>query len=287
MIAITGASGNLGQATLQFLLQKTEPQNIIAIVRDTARLGEIARSGIQVRTADYADRASLVKAFEGVHTLLQVSSSAMGEEATLQESNVVKAATESSVQRIVYTSTLSPGPDAHFIAARTCGHTEMLIKESGMSYTIFRNSMYQETVPLFIGNAVQDGQVYYPSENGKVSFVSRTDIAEALSNILISGNKENKTYDITGNEAFSFPEIAGLLHTVTGLSAAFHVLSFDDYRSILERLGMHPEEISFYVSMGRSIEAGEFEATANSLEELLGRKSQTLESYLRQLTNIA
>lgn len=287
MIAITGASGNLGQATLRFLLQKTAPQNIIAVVRDASRLGILADTGIGIRTADYADMASLEKAFDGIDTLLQISSSAMGAEATQQESNVVRAAASQSVKKLVYTSTLRPVADAHFIAARTCGHTEQLIRESGLQHILFRNSMYQETVPLFIGNAMEDGQIHYPSEKGKVSFVSRTDIAEALSNVLMSPDKESKTYAITGGEAFSFPEIANLLHKAMGLPAAFHTLSFGDYTSILESLGMHPDEISFYVSMARSIESGEFTATDKALEELLGRRPKSLDAYMQELSAIA
>jgi len=283
MIAITGASGNLGQATLNFLLQKTEPQNIIAVVRNATRLGALANTGIQVRTADYADPASLAKAFAGVDTLLQVSSSAMGSEATLQEYNVVKAAVGSSVKKIVYTSTLHPVPDAHFIAAHTCGHTETAIRNSGMQYVIFRNSMYQETVPLFIGNALEDGQIYYPSAKGKVSFVSRIDIAEALSNVLRAPGTENKVYKITGSESFTFPDISGLLHSAMGLSSGFHLLSFGDYQAGLEALGMDTDEAGFYVSMARSIDSNEFSATDTALKTLLGREPQSLSTYMQQL----
>ena len=59
MITITGANGGLGSATLSFLMKKTLPKNIVAIVRDAGKLSEHAGSGIHIRTADYEDQASL------------------------------------------------------------------------------------------------------------------------------------------------------------------------------------------------------------------------------------
>ncbi|WP_353719316.1 NAD(P)H-binding protein [Dyadobacter sp. 676] len=153
MIAITGANGNLGKATLSFLVKRTIPSNIVAIVRDAGKLGEYAGSGIHIRTADYEDQESLEKALTGVERLLQVSSSATGVRAMAQETRVVQAAVHCGVKEIAYTSTLFPSGFAHFHAAHVCQNTEELIRRSGMQYVFFRNSMYHETVPLFIGEA--------------------------------------------------------------------------------------------------------------------------------------
>ena len=82
MIAITGASGHLGKATIQFLVKKINPANIIAIVRDPSKIQDIP--GIQVRVADYDDPTSLRAALTGVEKLLQISSASYGDHATQQ-----------------------------------------------------------------------------------------------------------------------------------------------------------------------------------------------------------
>lgn len=109
MIALTGASGHLGQLTLTHLLQKTPASQRVAIVRDPAKLGTHRHPGIAIRTADYDDMDALEEALDGVETLLQVSSSASGSVASRQELNVVQAAGAAGVRKIVYTSTLVPG----------------------------------------------------------------------------------------------------------------------------------------------------------------------------------
>jgi NAD(P)H dehydrogenase (quinone) len=284
MIAITGANGNLGKATLSFLLKKTLPQNIVAIVRDADKLSEYAGSGIQIRIADYEDQESLETALTGVHRLLQISASATGVRAMAQETRVVHAAVKCAVKEIVYTSTLFPDESAHFHAAHICRNTEELIRHSGMRYVFFRNSMYHETIPLFIGEAMGDGRIFYPSGSGRVSFASRKDIAEALSNVLTGPAFGNATYDITGAEMFSFSDISLILKDVAGYQEAGHTdISAEDYRKGLLGFGLGEEEAGFYASMADSIRAGEFEKMHHSLEGFLGRKPLGVQEYLREL----
>ena len=284
MIAITGANGNLGKATLSFLMKKTLPENIVAIVRDAGKLAEYAGSGIHIRIADYEDQESLEKALAGVHRLLQVSASATGVRAMAQETRMVHAAAKCGVKEIVYTSTLFPHETAHFQAAHICRNTEELIRESGMRYVFFRNSMYHETIPLFIGEAMGDGRIFYPSGSGRVSFASRRDIAEALSNVLTGPAFGNATYDITGSETFGFADIALSLKDIAGYREAAHTdISPEDYRKGLLGFGLGEEEVGFYASMADSIRAGEFDKTHHSLEGFLGRKPVGVQEYLREL----
>ncbi|WP_353127197.1 NAD(P)H-binding protein [Parapedobacter pyrenivorans] len=284
MIALTGASGHLGQLTLTHLLQKTPASQLVAIVRDPAKLGTHRHPGIAIRTADYDDTVALEEALDGVETLLQVSSSASGSVASRQELNVVQAAAAAGVRKIVYTSTLVPGADAVFLAGRTCGATEQAIKDHGLAYTFFRNSMYFETIPLFIGNALQDGMIYYPGGNGKVSFVSREDIAEALAIVLTeSGQHENVDYRITGAEALSFAGLAGLLNARKGVDSSYFDIPEADFVEELGKAGVPQAEIEFTVSMAASIRAGEFEAVDDRLEKLLGRKRRAVSTYIGEL----
>lgn len=281
MIAITGANGNLGKTTLAFLLQKMNASNIVAIVRNAEKLKDYANSGIQIRIADYGNPQSLQDAFKGVDKLLQVSSASYGKQADLEENNVVLAANDQGVRHIVYTSILQPGKDAHFVAGRTCMNTEQAIQATGMHYTILRNSMYAETIPLFIGDAIKNGQIHFPGGEGSISFACRTDIAEALSNVLSSGEHENKVYRITGDKAYRFNDIADLLRSFKGIEARYIDIAKDDYRRALLHSGMPEEEVSVYLSMADSIKANEFALVDDSLEHLLNRKRVTVEQYLK------
>lgn len=282
MIAITGASGHLGKATIGFLINKINPANIIAVVRDPEKMKDF--TGIQVRVADYDDAASLRDALGGVKTLLQISSASYGDHATQQEKNVVDAAKGAGVLHIVYTSTVNPGTQPIFFGSQTNQHTENAIRASGLAYTFFRNSMYMETIPQFIGSAMEDGQIFYPAGDGKVSFVARTDIAEALANVLAAGkNHINATYDITGNGAYSFSDIATLLAAEKGLPASYTDIPASAFRDELVKLDMPPIAVDFYLSMADSVKAGEFSHVDSALEGLLQRKRVVLKDYVKSL----
>jgi NAD(P)H dehydrogenase (quinone) len=283
MIAITGASGHLGKATINHLLKKIKPENIVAIVRDPLKLAAYKDMGIKIRTADYNDLESLIAALTGVNTLLHISTTSMGLVGVLQENNVVRAAEWEGVKHIVYTSGLRPKADSHFLAVQQCLRTEDAIVNSKISYTFFRNSLYMETIPQFIGNALQDGHIYFPAGAGKVSFVSREDIAEALSTVLVEDQYKNKVYEVTGSKAFSFQDIASLLSVEKKLSINYMDISAEFLKAELVKTEMPEEEVTWFLSLAESIKANEFAPVENSLEILLNRKPLALKEYLTNL----
>ena len=54
MIAVTGATGQLGRLVINALLKKVPAREIIAAVRSPEKAGDLAALGIQVRQADYS-----------------------------------------------------------------------------------------------------------------------------------------------------------------------------------------------------------------------------------------
>ncbi|MBV8253605.1 MAG: NAD(P)H-binding protein [Chitinophaga sp.] len=278
MIAITGATGNLGRATIQQLLKTVSPENITAIVRDPNKLETVP--GMQVKIADYDDYNSLVAAFSGADTLLQISSASYGDHATFQEEQVVKAAAAAGIQHLVYTSTLQPSSAAIFDGGRTCYNTEVAIRNSGMHYTIFRNSMYLETIPLFIGPAMETGQIRYPGGEGAISFVGREDIAKALAKVLAAPAKGGRSFNITGDHAYSFGDIARILGEERGLPATYTNISEEEFRTEMEGFGLPPEAVDFYSSMAASIRNREFSLTDMTWQQFLDKPTLDIRAFL-------
>src|SRR5215204_7551416 len=92
LIAVTGATGQLGRLVVEHLLGRGVPAGrVVAAVRDPEKAAGLASRGVQVRRADYAQPGTLDAAFEGVGRLLLVSSNEVGRRAR-QHENVVRAA---------------------------------------------------------------------------------------------------------------------------------------------------------------------------------------------------
>ncbi|GAB3968998.1 SDR family oxidoreductase [Spirosoma terrae] len=282
MIAITGASGHLGKATLNFLLAKTNPSSLVAVARDTEKVADLAAKGVTVRQGDYTDRTSLVAAFAGVDTLVLISSAVLGDERIRQHTNVINAAKEAGVKHIFYTSAPNPSLTAHFTPAIDHFQTENLINESGLAYTFFRNNLYLDILPGVLGEAPQSGKLYFPAGDGKVSFVLRTDIAEGLANALLSEGHENKIYEIGSPESYSFSDIAAAL-SQSGKSVDYIDIPNSAYEAELQKhLPAHYAKM--YAGMAEGVKQGDFDVPDATLENLLGRQPVTLTDFLKNLS---
>src|ERR1700761_3624883 len=106
MIAITGATGQLGQLVAQGLLRKVSAENIVAVVRDAERAASLRQIGVHVRVADYDRPETLEAAFQGVEKLLLISAVVPGQRLR-QHKAVIDAAKKAGVKFVAYTSMLN------------------------------------------------------------------------------------------------------------------------------------------------------------------------------------
>jgi NAD(P)H dehydrogenase (quinone) len=283
VIAVTGASGKLGRATLGLLLERAvAPASLVAVVRDPQKVADLAARGVQVRRADYTDPASLEAAFRGVEKLLFVSSSALGDERTLQHGNVVRAARAAAVGHIFYTSVIKPAPNARFAASPSHFQTETLIRESGITHTFFRNNLYLDIVPFMFGEALQTGTLTHNGGRGRIGFIARADIAGGLASALSSGDHANRDYPITAVTPYSLEDVASALGKASGRNVTYRSVTSDEFRNTLTAKGLPAPAVEMSVALGEAIRAGEFDAGSSDLQRLLGRAPITLETFLSQ-----
>jgi Predicted nucleoside-diphosphate-sugar epimerases len=283
MILITTASGHLGSAIIDFLLQKNTPASAIA---GLARQPEkVKQKNIVIRKGDYLDYASLQNAFQGVDTLIFISSGSLPKRIE-QHQNVVNAAKAAGVQHIIYTSVVKPSPNMKFIPGRDHFHTEEAIKKSGIAYTFMRNTFYADLLPAFVGGALQTGDWYYAAGDAKANFATRSDMAEAIANVALHTDEHrNAVYEITSNKAYTFHEIAQALNKATGKTVKYVPIPLSAMKDGMKQAGLPDADIALYTSVAESINEGELDITDKSLERLLQRKPVDLIDYLPALFN--
>jgi NAD(P)H dehydrogenase (quinone) len=286
MILVTGATGHLGKATVDFLLKKTAPSNIAVLVRDSTKAADFRAKGVEVRQGDYSDYDSLVKAFTGVDKLYFVSGTDLANRSK-QHENVVNAAKAAGVKHVVYTSfqrknETETSPIA--FVAKSHLDTEKLLKVADLPYTILKHAVYMDMLPIFIGDQVlETGVIFQPAGDGKASFALRADMAAAAANILTSEGHENKTYDISGKTAYSFGDIAQIISRITGKQITYVSPSLEEFQQALTKVGVPAEYIGLFAGFSEGIKQGEFDLTDATLERLLDRKPATLEEYLNSV----
>ncbi|WP_441001480.1 NAD(P)H-binding protein, partial [Fodinibius sp. SL11] len=209
MILITGANGHLGSQTIDFLLENNPDSDIAGLVRSEEKGAELKEKGVELRIGDYTDYPSIEKAVEGIDRLLLISSSTL-EGRTDQHNNVIQAAKEAGVEQIFYTSIVEADKELSPLSPDHAA-TEKLIKNSGISYTIYRNAFYMEFLPLFLGDALETGHWAFPSDGNAINLALRSEMAEALANGLANAEQhKNSIYEITSAQAYTLDEIADL-----------------------------------------------------------------------------
>jgi NAD(P)H dehydrogenase (quinone) len=140
---ITGASGHLGRLIVdQLLAAGTPPEQIVATGRDTGKLADLARNGVIVRRADFADPGTVDDAFAGADAMVLVSTTTVGERFD-NARNAIDAARRAGVSRIVYTSILNAST-ARMMLADAHRRTEEYLRDSGSPFVILRNGWYLE-----------------------------------------------------------------------------------------------------------------------------------------------
>ena len=218
MILVTGATGHLGNATINFLLNKVPASKVGALVRNKKKAAPLNAKGVQIISGDYDNYDSLVKAFNGVDKLLLISGNDVANRQQ-QHENVIKAAKEAGVKHIFYTSfTRKNETSSNPLGILASSHieTDRLIKESGIPYTIMLNGLYADALPMFFGEKVLEAGIVLPAGEGKAAFTSRLDIAEAAANLLTTDGHKNKTYELSNTENYSFEDAAGILTELSG-----------------------------------------------------------------------
>ena len=286
MILVTGATGQFGKSTIDFLLKKgISSSNIVALVRDEAKAEDLKAKGITLKTGDYHNYISLVNAFKGIDKLLLVSSADVVDR-TRQHENVVLAAKEAGVKHILYTSTerkneTSSSPIS-FVSDSHIG-TEKLIKASGIAYTIFRNNLYLDMLPIFFGQHVLETGIFLPIGETKAAYATREDMAEATANVLITEGHENKEYGISNTENVSIPEIVRSLSEIVGKEINYVSPTSELFVETLAKAGVPEQFVGMFAGFSEAIRQGEFETLKTDLEILLGRKPVSAKEFLKKV----
>jgi NAD(P)H dehydrogenase (quinone) len=159
--------------------------------------------------------------------------------------------------------------------------TEQLLKDSGMTYTILRHGLYFETIPMFIGaNVLETRSIYTPAGQGRTAYALRTEQAEAGVNILLGSGHDNKEYELSGTEAFSYTDIAAALSAHTQTPISYHSPSVEEFTETLTRANVPDMYIGLFAGLSSAIKEGEFSKTSGDLEQLIGRKPSTLREFI-------
>lgn len=273
-IMITGATGQLANYAIEYVQAFNPEANIYGLVRKQEQVEQLAQRGLNVRIGDYADQESLIKAFKDIDRLLFISVP----QPDLQI-NVVEAAKASDISYIAYTSIngIEYTKNGLEINHR---YTERLINESGIPHTFLRNSWYLAMEEGSIKAAIETGNYYYLSD-GKISYATRKEYAEAAARVITSEDKMPEIVEL-GRTAFTHKDLAQAIEKARGQKLNIQKVDKATYDKHLSQYSaMNIESLmQQYVAEGNN---GEADVVDTDFVNILGHELQPLSDAIKHI----
>ena len=226
MILITGAAGYIGRHLVARLVEKGERPR--CLVRDPGRAaGILPADKVEFVQGDTTNPASLEAAVLGIDTVVHAafitadhkqSSGNQYETTNVQgTANLIKAAKEAGVRRVIEIGGLGTKPDKPGSYMQGRFLAEKMLKESGLDWTIIQPSvLFGKDAPFIKGlvDLIRTSPVVPLIGGGKVMFqpIYVEDVVTVIIKVLDDPVHTNsKTYTIGGPAYYSFTQVVDVL----------------------------------------------------------------------------
>ncbi|TWD14978.1 NAD(P)H dehydrogenase (quinone) [Streptomyces sp. T12] len=267
-IVVTGASGKLGRHVVEQLLEKVPAEQVTAVVRSPEKVADLAERGVRIAVADYNAPATFDGLFAAGDKVLLISGNEFDKGRVRQHTGVIDAAKAAGVALLAYTS--APGTLKAALADDHRG-TERALLGSGVPYVLLRNGWYHENYTENLAPVLEHDTVLAAAGEGRVSSASRADYAAAAVAVLTGDGHENTTYELGGDEAWSFAEYAAELSRQTGREIAYNPVTTEALTGILAGAGIPEPVAAVLAGVDASIAEGELVVDSGDLSRLAGR----------------
>ncbi len=280
MIAVTGATGQLGRLVIEALLNKVPASEIVAAVRNPAKAQDLKDLGVTVREADYSKPETLKTAFTGVDKLLLISSSEVGQRSA-QHQAVIDAAKEAGVKLVAYTSLLNL-ENSTLLLAHEHRDTEAALKSSGLSYVLLRNGWYTENYAASIAPALAHNAFIGSAADGRISSAARVDYAHAAAEVLLLDNQEGKVYELAGDDSYTLSEFAAEIARQSGKEVNYVNLPQADFAAALKGAGLPDALADVLADSDVGASKGGLFDERRVLSQLLGRPTLSYKDVITE-----
>lgn len=295
MLAIAGASGKLGFATLNALLDHSllPGDQIVCTTSSSSgseKLNQLSHHGIQIRSANWDSKSSFVDAFRGCTKLLLISSARIdkdfydappGQGREADHFIALEAVKEAGIEHVYYTS-LAFGKPSRSRVMKAHERTEDWLKgQDGLKYTIIREGLYNESWPLYLGHYDFPGDertVVPVAGDSKISWTSIADLALATALILTGQSREwdGKTCYLSQKQAVTLNEIAEIVSKAKGKDVVLKVVDREDHEKYyVEERKMDEGYVKWWAKTYDALRDNECEIEDPTLEDLLATKRKT------------
>ena len=230
-IAVTAASGGLATATMKHLINEIGTENLCAVARSPEK---VKIPEIETRQGDYQSTKELTKAFSSIDTVVMISAPVGDWDRVAMHRNVIAAAKQASVRKILYTSVIGNGKEKNtwfWQTQQVNRQAEVDLQESGLQWIVARNGLYLEKDLHHIVQAKDIGVYKNIAGNGKTGYITVDELAYATAKLAISDSSNGQILNLVG-DTLTQAQLVNLTNQVFGIDIRYE--SITDEENIAE-----------------------------------------------------
>jgi len=267
---ITGATGQVGRATLQALLARGEP------VRAAVRGPDHDLGSVPTVRLDFEDPGTWDDALRGVRRVFLLRPPPISDVGPTLNAFVDHGAAQ--LERVVFLS-VAGAEHASFIPH---AKVEAHLRAGSVPWTFLRAGFFSHNVlTAYRRDVVEDDRLYVPAGAGRASWVDVRDLGEAAAIALCEPGAQRQAWSLTGPEACGFHEVAAILTRLLGRTIRYVPASIPGF--VWHRVRRRGDPLAaaiVYTALHTALRFGSAEEVDPTLQQVLGRRPRTIEQTL-------
>lgn len=280
-ILVTGATGAVGSHVVRQL--SATDTGVRAGLHTSRQIADGLGKGVEPVELDFGRRDTVRAALVGVEKLFLLTPVAAG--MVEMAAAAIQAARATNVRHIVRLSGLGAGAEPGITMTRLQRQIERLVEESGIPYTFLRPNTFMQNYLTVFGQSIRARCAFYaPMGQGKTSLIDARDVAAIAVAALTTGGHEGKIYDLTGAEALSNDDVAGVLSVTLRRRITYVDIPEDEARRRMLQSGVPAWLIETRMELYRGTKAGDASAITPVLEAVMGRPPRSFDEFARDHT---
>ncbi len=282
MILVVGATGTLGREVVQQLTRIVK--EIRAFTRNPLEAAFIHSSRVEIVRGDLDDSRSIKEALKGINKVFLATPSHPRQ--IQREANVVRAAADVGIKKIVKLSTLGANAKSPLLMSRWHGESERFIVESGLPYTFLRSHNFMQNTLNYAPSIVSENLFRAPLGNGKISMVDARDVAAVAVSVLTESGHDDRIYRLTGAEACSFKDVASKISDVIGRDVKYENISFDEAAERMKTAGMPDWQVVDLIKLYNQFSEGKGARITDDIERVLKKAPITFDCFVKDYVTV-
>lgn len=223
-LLIIGGTGTLGrQVVLQSL---TKGYQVRCLVRNFRKASFLKEWGAELVYGDLSKPETIPPCLKGITAIIDASTSRADELESLKKVDwegklyLIEAAKAAHIKRFIFFSAQNVEQFSNIPLMKVKNGIEIKLKESGISYTIFRlTGFYQGLIEEYAIPILESLPIWVTNENTYISYMDTQDIAKFCLRALQIPRTENQTFFLSGSRGWVSSEIINLCEQLAGQQA--------------------------------------------------------------------